>query len=164
MRMLTDYERGFFEAVLDAEGMLTLRRLKSRCYKAGHQFNPIGCIDNTNWMFLEKIKAMIGSGSICVHQKHENTNYKPSFRYTFPRAVMREILPQLTLIVKKRQKEIVLEALALLSGHKGLGRGLKQEYTQRLEVLTDEIRTLNTRGTNAYWNKPYKGIVIEESV
>ena len=147
MKALTDYEKGYLEAVIDAEGSLTIRKLKARKYRAGYEFSPMGFISNTNKLFLEKIKSIIGSGSIVVHQKYgSEKNYKPSFRYQFPRKILRELLPQLNLIVKKRQKELVLRALEITKGHKGLGRLLE---TRELENLVIEIRHLNKRGLNS---------------
>lgn len=156
MRVLTDYERGFLEGAIDAEGMLTLRRLKSTRYKVGHQFAVMGSIDNTNIEFLQKIKLLIGDGSICLHQRYSNKNYKDSYRYQFTRSTLRWMLPQLKLIVKEKQRLIVLEALQMVNGHKGLGNALGEERTIRLELLVNEIRSLNNRGLNAAWNREKK--------
>jgi len=151
---LTDYKQGYLEAIIDGEGTLTVRKLKNKRYKAGYEFAPMLYISNTDKALLEHIKNLMnGKGSIVVHQKYnEDTNYKPSLKYQFTRADMRSILLQLNLVSKKRQKELVLEALELCSKNRWESPMTKNKIDQLMKIV-EKIRSLNNRGLNAEGNR-----------
>lgn len=156
-KTLTDYERGFLEATIDFEGSLTVRRLKSTGrYSHGYAIAPMGFVSNTNIELLEKVQTMMGCGSIVVHQRYKNNeDYKPSYRYNFTRPALRCILPQIVLVEKKRQKEIVVKVLDIIKngGKYYPGKIMPGEVYQELDQMVDEIRSLNNRGLNAALNR-----------
>lgn len=114
----------------------------------------LGSVSNTDIRILNKIKKIIGSGSIVIHQKYKNDkNWKISFRYQMPREIMRILLPQLNFEGKNEQKNLVLTSLSIIKGHKGNGNLLGMENEKSLFEIIEKIRTLNNRGLNSKWNK-----------
>lgn len=155
---MTDYERGFLEAAIDFEGSLTIRRLKMvKRYSHGYEIVPMGLVSNTNIELLKKLQSILGGGSIVVHQRYkDHQDYKPSYRYNFTRDAMRCVLPQLTLIEKERQRELVVKALEVIKRRGGTyhaGNQMPDSVYQELSDMVDEIRTLNNRGLNAALNR-----------
>jgi hypothetical protein len=69
MNKLTNYERGYLEALLDGEGCISLYQTKSS-YKIA---TPSVCITNTDLNLIKKAQKMLGShGSIrkTSYRKH----------------------------------------------------------------------------------------------
>ena len=159
MKILNDYEKGYLEAMIDGEGMLTVMVSRSKAYKCGFQFSPACSISNTDMKLLDKIKEVSGDGgSIQLHQRYRpEKNYKESYIYRMGRHQMRWLLPQLKLTAKEDQRKLVLEALEITKGHKGLGNGLTK--AQEMVNVVNKIRTLNQRGGKS--PKTYKYINME---
>jgi hypothetical protein len=148
---ISGYEKGFLEGVIDGEGSLCLRKdnsPKSRNRK-GYVWAPCGMVFNTDIDFLKKVQKIVGSGSIVVAARKglNGKNHKQSYRYNFPRQALRTLLPQLELIVKEKQRILLIEALAII----GRGRVLKNISDKNDLRLTDiwkEMKQLNMRGLN----------------
>lgn len=107
-KTLSEYERGFLEALIDGEGCL-----HARIHKNGKTwlFNLI--INMTNEEILNKAKQIIGEGRI-NHRVYRIPRRKPSWTYVASANTLRWLLPQLNLIVKREKKERILGALNLV--------------------------------------------------
>ena len=159
MNNISDHDRGYIEGIIDGEGTVTLRKLthikREHRYKRGYQWNPQVYVSNTNMRLLEKLKSIIGDGSIVSHNVYKpELNFKPSFKYNFTRNTIRELLPKLDLVIKSRQKELVIEALRYV-GHNGKWT-IDDETDKRLHEILLEIRSLNKRGQTHVWDNESK--------
>jgi len=140
---LADYAIGWTEALVDGEGSLMLRKQRRPHFACGYNYSPVLDIGNKNLLLLQKAQVIIGGGSITRSRKGQFYQLRVCANR------LRWLLPQLSLIVKKRQRVLLLEALCILSKRKG-GRGQPPPLgTERLEEIYQEIRKIHGRA----WNK-----------
>ncbi len=150
-KKLTEYERGWIEALIDGEGSLSL------CY-GKQQTSPRYRIDiridisNTNLEILEKAREICGGGSISSFESF-NDNRKKRYRICFRSSIIRNILPQLDLIVKREQKKLILEALSLIERRgKGSIQGFQGGKMRplwkdiRFAEIKERLNNINRRG------------------
>ena len=149
-KVLSDYERGWLDAMIDGEGSLSLTYGRQRTSPRPRIDIRID-ISNTNRALLEKAQMIIGGGSISCAQ--HTGNRKPHFRLCIRANKIREILPQLHLIAKAKQCGLLLEAAALIQG---FGKGSRQGFQggkmrplwkdERFAEIKEELNRLNKRG------------------
>jgi len=144
MKKLTSYQKGYLEAMIDGEGSLAVRKWKSSKYRSGYEYVPLCTISNTDYKLLFFIKKIIGNGSIVIHDRPKQKNHKQPWRYNMTRNTMRVILPQLKLVIKEKQRKLVLKALEYTKGHKGRGKNLNK--IKELETICQKSKILNKRG------------------
>ena len=66
---------------------------------------------------------------------------------------LRQILPQIHLIIKCRQQELLLEALTLTKQNRGHGGMVtNQGYEKRMSAIYEEIKHLNMKGIDCNTN------------
>lgn len=109
MNILTNYERGWLEALIDGEGCLEVRAEKT---KNGERYYCRLKIGNTCRPLMEKAKEICGEGQISVYVRPHPR--RVSYTFSLSHRALRRILPQLSLIVKETQQDCVLKALKLL--------------------------------------------------
>lgn len=150
-KVLSAYERGWMEAFIDGEGSLSL------CY-GRQKTSPRPRIDiridisNTNLEILKRAQQIWGGGSISTFE-YTDGNRKRQYRLSCRSTIIREILPQLNLIVKREQKNLILEALSLIDrGGKGSRKGFQGGKMRplwkdiRFAEIKLKLNTLNKRG------------------
>jgi len=141
-RRLTDYERGFLEALIDGEGCISLvkyrRKRKTRRHKAEIVWRPRVQISNMNRDLLEKARRMIGSGSICLMKK--GNGGRRVWVYTISK--LYSLLPQLRLVVKEERRKLLIRAMELIHDHT---RHHKQIHNKELEEIHRKMKELNRR-------------------
>jgi len=151
-KTLSDYEKGFLEATIDGEGTVSLycNHNKSWSSYRGFSWVPFVAVSNTNLGFLEKVKEICGGGRLYLKtRKNPPRNQKAQYIYEMNRGVMRHILPQISLVIKEKQRQLLMEALGLL-----IQGGNSSEMIRQIQVLNDkrleqvykEMRLLNKRG------------------
>ena len=133
LKELDDYTRGFLEAAIDGEGTLGLYKEKTCRSKRGFTWGIRCQISNNDKGWLERIKALTGAGAIYNGSKHENPRHKPSYCLWFRVAEIRQLLPQIQLVIKAERQKIALEALPLLKHDKR--SDISQKFDVRLEQL-----------------------------
>jgi hypothetical protein len=141
LKELSEYIKGYLAGIIDGEGSISLNKMKRKGYK-GFVWHPTVRIANTCFELIEATEDICDGGSI-VPTKDRSGIRKDAYLYYMPQYIQREIIPQLLLIVKKRHKELLLEALSIL---KGCGRQLTYEEDCRLEQIYQEFKVLNKRG------------------
>ena len=146
---ISEYEKGFIEALIDSEGCLTVGFDKQKT-SSNFRIRCLLEITNINLEILQKAQKIIG-GNI-LHKKL-NPPRKDVYVLHVGHNNLRKYLPLLDLIVKRRQKEIVLEVLKNLDGPYGFeaaGRGRKRpEWKEGLfKKFKLEMHQLNQRGKN----------------
>jgi hypothetical protein len=96
-------------------------------------------IANTNKEFCEYAKELFGAGYIAVRKTSTGRIY---YQFYASRNALREVLPQLQLIVKEEQRQIILQTLEILWERKH-----NHYYPERdnvaLDVLADTVHELN---------------------
>jgi len=133
IKTLTEYERGWLAGILDSDGHLYFGRPKSKKYK---NWRISVEVSNINLQFLEKIREVIGSGSIHPYYSRKK-EWLPAYNYKLmARDGIEKLLSQLTLIVKEKQRKLLLEAIQILEGE-------KTETNKRLFEINEEFRQLN---------------------
>ena len=141
-RRLSDLERGYLSGMIDGEGTISIVRDPDPKIKFGisHMLNCT--ISNTNLEVLQYIRKLcLNQGSISP-RKPSSLNGKVGYAYRIPVCVLRNVLPQLQLIIKKEQQKFMLEALQL----RGTFKARTQEEFNRLDEIVLEFRRLNKRG------------------
>jgi len=149
-KILTEYEKGWLEAFLDGEGSLSLTFSKQKT-------SPRPRIDirmdfsNTNYEIIKKAQEICGGG--CIVSFDPKDNRKKTFRLSCRSSIIRNILPQLNLIVKKKQQSLILEAAGLIEG---FGKGSRKGFQggkmrplwkdKKFADIKKELNNLNKRG------------------
>lgn len=132
--VLTDYERGFLEALIDGEGSISLIKHNKKKLRRGFAWHCSVAIGNDNRKLLEKAQR------IC-HGGHLNPEYGTHYTLQLGIKVMKEILPQLDLIVKREQSILILWAIELLhtqgSHHTPNDEFLEQIYLDIIRLNGD---------------------------
>jgi len=129
-------------AIVDCEGCLGLWKKREKHLRRGYRYQPALTITNSSREFLELIKKTVGCGYIS-----RNTKRKDWYQYEMCNNDLRRVLPQIQpfLIVKKKQCELLLEALKLLEeDRKSGGRNpeLIDRNYERLDEIHEEIAKL----------------------
>jgi hypothetical protein len=144
IRKLSEYEKGWLAGIIDSDGHLYFGRPKSKKYK---NWRISVEVSNINLPFLEKIREIIGYGSINIYSSREKKGYSPAYNYKLTtRDGIEKLLCQLTLIVKETQRKLLLEAIGLLEER-------KNETNKRLFEINRMFRQLNQKKKCQFWNK-----------
>ena len=131
-KVLTDYERGFLEGIIDGEGCL-YTGLNSN--GKTRLFNLL--ISMTNKEILEKTRTIIGEGIVRGPRSADRRGHRlPEWTYIASANTLRWLLPQLRLIVKEDKKEKILTALNLVMLTPRLSQKTPEYYKQLEVILT----------------------------
>jgi hypothetical protein len=122
-------------ALLDGEGTLRI----GMAGKRRMQYRVQAIIVNTNQAFVERAQSLVG-GTIQV--RPEGRGRKDTYNLHIRSSILRWLLPQLDLVVKKRQKELVMEALRLKSEWRNADR---EDYHRRMLQIVEQSKYLNFR-------------------
>jgi len=133
--VLSDYERGFLEAGIDFEGCIGLYKHIRKCGK-GFSWEAMVTIDNTNRDILEKVK-LICHGKGCISTTHNV--YGAVYHYRIPVMILRDILPQLSLVIKERKRQLLLTALCYLR------QGSHDNHDEYLELISNDIKEADSK-------------------
>lgn len=148
MSVLSDWQRGWLEAAIDGEGTICIARHIRAEYRYGEYYQPHVSIANTNRDFVECALMICGCGRVRSCVPH-NKEVKESFIYAMPASAMRDILPKLSLIIKERQKNLILELLTIEVGH-NTGRMITLDEIKRMREIYEEVSFLNIgKGRNS---------------
>ena len=133
--MLTEYEKGFLEGAIDADGCITIVKCKSSRHTRGWKPLIHLQIGNNNSEYLEKIRNIIGGGGI---NRYTNNRGRKMWVYVLSHSKCKKLFPHLKLIVKEPRR---LHAMKIFNymANKSLAEYRSDEYTQKLEML------INTR-------------------
>jgi hypothetical protein len=137
---LSDYAKGFLEAAIDGEGSIMLMKTKRLDRRTGRAWQPVVKVSNKSHKWLELVAELASGGRvdhICHNWKGE---LYMGYIYVMPRNVIRRVLPQLGLVIKERQRVLLLEALVILESHKKGIMTYNPERFARDEKRLDEIR------------------------
>ena len=143
--MLTEYQKGWISGIIDTDGCLCFSKHRTTPIKAkrGYTWEPKLQITSTDRNFLEKIREMIGEGGIRSGtnkpQEHIRVR-KHAWSYDLWPNGLRRLLPNIRLVIKERQRVLLLEALTLLRDHQW---GRKSRHDTRLNEIYWEMRSLN---------------------
>ena len=133
-KKLTQYEKGFLEGLIDAEGCLCLYMSKT-----GYAcIEPEFTISNTNVKLLKKARKFVGGGTI-QYCKNRNIKYKKLYLLKMSPNIMREVLPQLNLIEKEHKRKIMLKILPILIDRHQWGRWNKNYRVNELLKFYNEF-------------------------
>lgn len=135
-RILSDYEIGFLEAALDFEGCLGLYKTTS-----GYYYSVV-TISNKNKAVLEKTWDICGREGCIPAFRHGERLY---YRYDIPKKALMWILPQIKLIVKEKQRQLIMESFEYRN-RPGCRGGYTAEQRHDLERIYLELKELNRRG------------------
>jgi hypothetical protein len=119
--ILSDYQRGFIEGMLDGEGCISLCRPKNQ--KAYLVLHPEIKITNTNYDILNKISKMIDNRCSINKRKSLSIKHKPCYLLRIHSDAATEILSQMKLTIKEKKRKIVLKVFEILRKRQhGFGR------------------------------------------
>lgn len=126
MKELTEYSRGFMESAIDGEGNISL--IKSN----RPQYKPVVVVSNTNNEWLQAIKFMTGIGEVYYDKYPTKEGRKAIWRWKVTKENdLRDLLSRIHLIIKEKQRLLLIRAISLL-----------QSPTSKRYILSDEERYL----------------------
>ena len=143
---LSDYDRGWVEALIDSEGSFTIsRQVNKGKYRAGMTWKVRLNIGNTNREFLLRAQNLIGGTIQTIGRK--NPNHKTAYELQLYSSGLRVLLPQIQLLVKEKQRLAFLEILSILKQRRMNGRGRPiVDKMDELKELIQSVKQLNKRG------------------
>ncbi len=134
---MTQRDLGWLEGLIDGEGgfcIWTSRNAKT--------FNIEVAIYNTCFPLLKRVKRIVGDGSIRKHAKQDK-KHKTCYTYKFTYSTLKKLLPKLKLIVKERQRKIVIKALKWSKERHTWGRWYPNTNRKYLTKAMKQIRKYN---------------------
>lgn len=136
LKELSDYERGWIEAIIDGEGCLDLIKDRSGCFIRMR-------VHNTDIRLTKKAEMICKSGS--THRTSAKGNRKDQYEYSLIGKELFSLLSQINLIVKEHQQELLKQAYKLYSStsyHRIRGGGVDLI----LDGIKEDIQAHNKRG------------------
>ncbi len=138
---LSDYDKGWVEALIDGEGWIGMVTRKG-----GLKGWSVRClIANTNLFLLERAQKILG-GQIQIARGRERIGRKTLYWLTLSSGQIGKIFSELNLIVKESQRKLVLEAIPLLAERRAISRNAGDLNRIRLQEIVSELHLLNKRG------------------
>lgn len=137
----TEFEKGQLSMAIDTDGSLGFYKYKSKNNKSGFTWRPCFQFTNTKRKIVEYIKSLIGSGTISI--VHREAPAKDAFHYCINHS--RHLLPflkELKLIIKERQRLLLIEACELFQKH----RAGHTPHNEHLLHICEKMKVLNKRG------------------
>ncbi len=110
---LTDRDRGWLEGVLDSEGYIGVYKINDKRKPSGFYWRRRIEVSNTCLPFMEKICEILNIPKNKIRIKKNYWNKKRGkniYRLEIPVKIAKEILPELKLIVKEKQRRLYLES------------------------------------------------------
>ena len=155
--MLTEYEKGFLEGAIDADGCITICRCKTYRTDGKRKWAPQVklMIGGNNRKYLEKIKSIIGTGGIGMHERNgfKKGSKQRIWYYWLSHSGCRRLFPQIQLIVKeprRRHAIKILNYMARQSVTRQPGVSLQsKQYIKTLEHLMNTVPKASIDDTNA---------------
>jgi hypothetical protein len=141
-----DYVRGFIEAAIDFEGSLTLEKFERP--NGTTEWLPLLQVGNTNLEILETLQEMTGGLGHISEEKYltrKNKKWRRFWRWRVRGKELRVILPKIGLIIKEKQRKLLLEVLSILPGS---GYNLSDDEKRCLDEIYEEMKELNRKGRN----------------
>lgn len=135
---LEDYERGYLEAVIDADGRIGISRSRD------HSFAIKAGVQNTCVELLRKVKLLCrDEGTIGITAYPSETREKTVYEFCMYARTVEKVLPQLRLVVKERQRVLALEMRDRINNYKSFP--LSHEEIQARVELWEECKELNKK-------------------
>ena len=146
VKTFTDYEKGYLEASIDAEGFLSLTRKRYNDNYISYQL--IMGWTNTKKEFLQKIKKILNIPNNISINNYEDKNRNTTYVLHISDAeTLVNILSQLKLVIKERQREIFLKlAPLIIRGKLKTAVKLRRERQHIFEKYYWEMKKLNVKG------------------
>ena len=138
-----DYYRGWLEGIIDGEGSLSLFREKRTHFKDGYTYKPQLSIGSNDRVLVERVKEIIGAGAIVANRAKIRKHIL--WQYSLNANGLRKLLPRIKLLIKDRQRLLLLEALEILETRRGgNGRWHRPDGSMnRLVEIWKQMRRLN---------------------
>jgi len=147
---LTERELGYLEGILDGEGTITLCRQKRKRnwgkhdYLKNYSYRPFVTVTNTDIRILQHVKELLGGGTIGPSKAlaRQRPKSKIVYRYIMTMPLMRDVLPQLSLVAKEVQRLMLIDTFEIFDRRvheRGYG-------TDVLEAIYQEMKRLNKKG------------------
>lgn len=147
-RVLTVAEAAYLAGLIDGEGTLSVGKEKCKTNATGYRYTMRFSIAQANLPYLERIREMIGNGTVRVQDmRKQPSNHRPVYSLFFHRHQARWILPQVMpyLKLKGRHAEVVMAFLGSLADGRE-DRKTFQEKDVLRQPLYEESLILNHRG------------------
>jgi Na+-translocating ferredoxin:NAD+ oxidoreductase RNF subunit RnfB len=135
--MSSERDLGFLEGMIEGEGYIGLNKSKSIGCKRGFQWKPVVSISNDNLEILHKLRKICNGGYLIT-----KNGKKREFRIASNK--IREILPRLNFVNKKKQASLILKSLEMLEQNKRKKNFEKSFNDKKLEEIHYEIKRLNS--------------------
>ena len=147
MKKLTQYQKGWLSGIIDGEGSISLIKEKRPHFKAGCTYKARFNVGNTDLKLLKEAQKICGGGHICKRKPMENR--KQFWTLDISANIIRDIFPQIKLIAKEKQKQLLLKALLIIRRHITKTKPRTNKEIKQLESIYQEIRKINGHA----WNK-----------
>jgi hypothetical protein len=104
-RKLSDFEAGYLSGLIDGEGYIGIYKSTTKRGKPSFHLHVV--VTNTNPDLIREIRRIVGDVGQTYIRIDKKPQQKPSYVYRIPLGILRQILPYLKLVAKKKQLEII---------------------------------------------------------
>ena len=142
--MLTVYEKGFVEGVIDSDGCISICKHPSKAHRKWHAKITLS-VSNCNDIFLRKLQRIIGAGKI----RRMNNAYGGIFEYrlqAYGENGCKSLFPQIKLIVKEERRLYALRIWKHIEGS-SKNQNRSKAYEKELLCLMDNIPLASKKTT-----------------
>lgn len=147
---LSELDKAYIAGLFDADGCVSVSRIKSRSSLHRYDYKVVSLIVNTDEEIINWLKETIGAGcSYILGKNNYNPAWKPCHRFQLDaersRSFLKAIYPYLH--IKKERVTLALKMPTRRMKTRHGKQGRTQEEYIRQGVIYDTMKKLNKRGT-----------------
>jgi len=143
---ISEYWLGYIAGIIDGEGSLSCYKAKTKKQKRKFYWRFRLRIGNTKYQLFKKLWELLGKKSFPLQKYIRKGNRKPMYSASLKHQLIKKLLPKLKLIIKERNRLLVIEGLSILGEHWENRRSGYTPNDERLEEIFLELKKLNRRG------------------
>lgn len=142
--MLTDYEKGFVEGVIDTDGCITIYKHRHKASRGWHA-KVLLSVSNCNDNLLKKFQNIVGGGTIIKKPNKTGGIYEYRLQQ-YGENGCKKLFPQITLIVKEERRLYAFKIWKHIEGS-SLNRNRGVTYEKKLEQLMANMPSASKKTT-----------------
>ncbi len=144
---INDYWLGWLAGIIDGEGTLECNKAKSKKQRRGFYWRFRCRISNTKMEMFRILDKILGD-NFYISKAKKRKGCIIVYTARLNHQLLRQLLPKLSLVIKEKQRILLIEGLKLMEEHWGTKTMSYTPNDERLEEIYYSLKILNKRGTD----------------